>query len=252
MKSSNNKSILNELPKENIFEVPAHYFENLNQLIISEITLDTINTKKLPFETPVDYFNKLNTQIESEINLNNYKSDNVYNIPNEYFDDLSTKIENQIFTNELNQSHPFQTPENYFKTLENSILESNTKKKYKEISLQNYFLKYAVAASLLLTTCICFWKLSQTNQPNYVNSQKNIQVDLLIASLNKSEIESYLTQNETFDELELLSNTSNQKKDVIIKELENSILPKKLNSTEKSLIESEIEHINLSDLDTDI
>lgn len=63
---------LNKIPKENIFETPENYFEDLSQNIQRKIATNkkwewTEETQENIFETPENYFDDLSFQIQSKV-----------------------------------------------------------------------------------------------------------------------------------------------------------------------------------------
>lgn len=108
------------------FEIPENYFETIENAVLSELNVDTIQSKttKETFTTPENYFDSIEdlviTKLKSEV--------------------IHKNIENSI-------------PENYFESVEETVL-AKISVSPKVISLKTRLIKYiapvAIAASLLL------------------------------------------------------------------------------------------------------
>ena len=148
--------------KENCFDVPAHYFENLSEQIINQIKLAEIADQDLEFKTPAGYFDNLEDQIFAEIALD------------EKLGDLSAN------------NHGFVTPENYFDPaklkIEKAIL--GKKQSFRKILTIN-FIRFAAAACILLTTSVGI----------YFNIQRTSSIHYKLSRVSNEDIESYLNQN---------------------------------------------------------
>ncbi|RNL51017.1 hypothetical protein [Pedobacter jejuensis] len=145
-----NNDWMNEAPtlaamgKRNPFSVPAGYFDNCKQDVLSEVFLNSLkqNTNQHVFEVPQNYFEELTEMIETRIAI-----------------EQSAQLNNS-----------FAVPENYFETLQSRIInkieaEQPVKKEAKIIPLwRRGFVKYASAACFLLISSfgVYFYQNNET------------------------------------------------------------------------------------------
>jgi hypothetical protein len=115
---------LKKVSPGNPFAVPAGYFENLADRIMSVKNLDELkNSQPLNgFSVPADYFNELTSNIQSRVALENYKGNEDFSIPENYFDELANNIGARIALEGFKeQEESFSVPEGYFETLAQQI-----------------------------------------------------------------------------------------------------------------------------------
>jgi hypothetical protein len=128
-----NKEWLDEYPalkkvsESNPFTVPAGYFEELDERIISNVKLDELKTT-IPadgFTLPENYFEQLSNNIKSRIAVEAVLNtdDSGFTIPENYFEQLSNNIQSRITVETaLNTENPgFTVPEGYFENLTSQI-----------------------------------------------------------------------------------------------------------------------------------
>jgi hypothetical protein len=149
---------------------------------------------------------------------------NGFSIPEGYFDNLSDNIRTSIFLSELKEKqidNGFLTPDNYFENLESKLSKitkqhpiATPKKTVKIVSMG--FIKYAVAASLLL---ICAFAIY-----TYNNTSNSLQNQL--AYLPNEAIEVYLQNTTTASDMPLII----ENVDNITIEVDNDIDTKALNN----------------------
>lgn len=112
------------------FAVPADYFENLTNNIQSRINIEAAADSNGPsFAVPQGYFDQLNANIQSRIAIEDAanKEDIGFTVPAGYFDNLQQEINSRIAVEEILQKEPvFEVPENYFETLNKNILAKTT------------------------------------------------------------------------------------------------------------------------------
>ena len=108
MKKLNTTINLDSLPKENIFRVPNHYFDELEQSILLQKEQPNLG------------------ELTSEC-LNNVSKTSVFNVPNGYFEQLASSIQNRIDEiqhlpiSETTKTASFEVPDGYFDTLPSKI-----------------------------------------------------------------------------------------------------------------------------------
>ncbi|MFC4211433.1 hypothetical protein ACFOWA_09585 [Pedobacter lithocola] len=155
-----NNDWINEAPtlaamgKRNPFSVPAGYFDNCEQDVLSEVFL---------------------------VGLKQNTNQHVFEVPQNYFEELTEMIETRIaFEQSAQLTNSFAVPENYFETLQSRIInkieaEQPVKKEAKIIPLwRKGFIKYASAACFLLISSFGVY-FYQNNQPADVVSIPQIK-----------------------------------------------------------------------------
>ena len=167
--------LLASLPKENIFELPDGYFEELQQLLLGRIKIPDNN--RLNMDVPAGYFDTLSANIISKINADAQEtkslertitSTNIFSVPDGYFNAFAQEVINKISVQksanaieeikqispllfDLRQQQPFELPLNYFDDLSTRLLLGNKTKptKLTQIIPLQPLLKYAIAAMLI-------------------------------------------------------------------------------------------------------
>ena len=182
-----------------------------------------------PFSTPEYYFESLSKNIFSTLNLSKVaENDHPYfTIPGEYYDNLTQVIESRIRLEEINaqkNGDGMTVDSNYFELSRKEILNkvnSISNNDGKVINLSNSWLKYAVAASIVLaiTASIFLRKssdpinsqlanLPETEIINYLqNDAETADITTLVESLDHTEL-SNLDQNISDEEISQYINTS--------------------------------------------
>jgi hypothetical protein len=224
---------LGQIPKDNVFRVPIGYFDQMS-------------------------FESLQIRIENQ-DITEKKHD-VFTIPSGYFDTLEQSIQGRVFVEEFSQvDSSLSVPEGYFEELSDKIFEKIDAPQATKTMLlyQNNVFKYAVAALMLLAIGFGLVLRNQTESNVALNQNDKAQpsfdlAQTLIDNLHKDDVKHYLLQQENIDGHELLANTSSTKKQKILTTLQGNILPTKLKKQEKQDLELELEHLDISDLDTDI
>lgn len=160
---------LTAISKENAFEIPEGYFENLNEQILNQVKIDELVENKNSFNVPTNYFEHLASQIQSEIYLDNLKpadtNNSGFNVPIDYF-------------------------ENAEKRIQKNIIPKAKKAKFSKLQ----FVRYAAAACILLTTTLGI----------YFNVKYTTSVDQQLSKIPASEIETYLNQHTDGSDLPML------------------------------------------------
>jgi len=117
---------LKQVNPVNPFTVPAGYFDDLRDRIVSRKNLEEIknNTPEEGFTVPENYFNELTTNIQSRINIETVTNneDAGFTVPDGYFDELASTIQSRIAIESIvNEDAGFAIPENYFDELSANI-----------------------------------------------------------------------------------------------------------------------------------
>jgi len=116
---------LKRFTKNNPFTVPAGYFEEAGQRIVSLIKLDELKSTDPAngFTVPQGYFSELNANIKSQVNINAITAEAAFTVPDGYFDELSSKIQSRINIEAIvnTEARGFTVPENYFEDLRAQI-----------------------------------------------------------------------------------------------------------------------------------
>jgi hypothetical protein len=121
----NEYAAVKQVSESNPFTVPASYFEELSERIMSGVRLAELKTN-IPsdgFAVPENYFDTLTGNIQSRINIENaVGAEDGFGVPTGYFDDLANQISSRIFIDDaLNVDTGFTVPQNYFEDLSNTI-----------------------------------------------------------------------------------------------------------------------------------
>jgi hypothetical protein len=125
---------LKKVSASNPFSVPAGYFDNLDERIMSVKNLEELK-KSQPlngFSLPENYFDELTGNIQSRISLENHKSKEEFSVPENYFNELTNNIQSRIALEEYkSEEAAFSVPEGYFDELTNNIESRIALEEYK-------------------------------------------------------------------------------------------------------------------------
>lgn len=121
-----NYTSLKAVGTNNPFTVPAGYFDELGERIMSSIKLDELKNTVAPdcFTVPENYFEELSSNIQSRITVEELLNTEHtgFTVPENYFEDLNSNIQSRVAIDEgLNTNTGFTVPENYFEDLNNKI-----------------------------------------------------------------------------------------------------------------------------------
>jgi len=125
---------LKKVSPGNPFSVPAGYFKNLDEHIMSVKNLDEVkNSQPLNgFLLPENYFGELTGNIQSRIALEKYNNKEEFSVPENYFEELTNSIESRIALEQCkNEDESFSVPEGYFDELTNNIQSRIALEEYK-------------------------------------------------------------------------------------------------------------------------
>jgi hypothetical protein len=118
---------LKQVSTENPFTVPAGYFDDLGDRIVSARNLDELkNNNPLDgFAVPENYFQELAGNIQSRLAIEEAldKEHNDFTVPEGYFDNLAQQIHSRILVEEAlgEPAEQFTVPAGYFDSLAQQI-----------------------------------------------------------------------------------------------------------------------------------
>ncbi len=195
---------LKQVNNDNPFTVPAGYFDDLGDRIVSRKNLDELknNNPEAGFTVPENYFEELTANIQSRITIEETlnKEDAGFTIPDGYFDNLSQQIQSRILVKEAlgEPAEQFTVPQGYFDQLNKNILDKtvNAGNANRNGIIVRLFastaFKYATAAcfALVLGGGIL---LNELTDPGYVH--KNSFLHKQLSSIPTDDIKSYLQLN---------------------------------------------------------
>jgi hypothetical protein len=187
--------------------------ENSNDIQVEMNSISSVIanvTKENLYNVPSDYFNNLPTLIQVKANKNN-----IYTLPNNYFETLSLKITEQIkledktdnlpsIFSSISKQNVYEVPSDYFE--KNSI---NKESKVVSIKKRSHFIWLKYAATACIVGIISVFVVNKTNNINTTKNEdvvingtnvtyKQIQqmnVDAALDSLSTVEVNSYLCGN---------------------------------------------------------
>ncbi|MFD1255176.1 hypothetical protein ACFQ3S_00075 [Mucilaginibacter terrae] len=116
-----------KLPPGNPFGVPAGYFDDLSERIISGVHLEElIQADALSgFTVPENYFTELSNNIQSRIVIEEALASETegFTVPENYFEQLSSNLQSRIVIEEAlaNEAGNFTVPQGYFEELSSNI-----------------------------------------------------------------------------------------------------------------------------------
>lgn len=200
---------ITHISKENVFRVPAQYFEELPLHIQNRIVvLNGIDgkefLKEMVFHVPQTYFEQLPEHIQQKIAaidspvLENAKNINVFDVPENFFEQLSKNIEAKTSKkidfqlDKISNQNVFQTPDNYFDALPTKIQQKIGNLSKNTFEWQNIFspkLGTSLAFGMVILLGIYFYfyqtavvdkgkvitQKQQNNSPKQIKEQAKIQ-----------------------------------------------------------------------------
>ncbi|HSZ25090.1 MAG TPA: hypothetical protein VK766_05205 [Cytophagaceae bacterium] len=262
MKDKKNSTI-DGLEKKNIFSIPENYFEKMPLEISRKIeasSLTKIAFTKNIFQVPDGYFEKLPEAIADEVLVSEKLKSPIFIIPEGYFEQLPKAIAQKVIPRDLLladqlKSKIFLAPEGYFNKLP-LVLQEKIARKNQPIWLPDLSLKptlrYAIAACTLATLLLSGWWLLQNRTyqnntfANQNQSSQSVDIEAVMAQLNKEDIHDYLAHHEHED---ILIEAAMKSKKKIHKEIEKTI---PVHKHEKEIIREELELLDTRDLETDM
>lgn len=195
---------LKKVNTSNPFTVPAGYFDELNERIISGIKLDELKSK-IPFDgftVPENYFEELSSKIQSRITIETIldKDNTGFTVPENYFEGLNSQIQSRLFVEQAlnNAEDTLTVPQDYFAQLNKKILNQTVnqdivKRKSAVIRMiSSTAFKYATAACVVLTIGTGIF-LRQESSPVAVHNTSFLHEQL--SGVPVDAIQNYLDQN---------------------------------------------------------
>jgi hypothetical protein len=202
----NDYKLLKQVNNGNPFTVPAGYFDDLGDRIVSRKNLDELKNKNSDpsagFTVPEHYFEELAANMQSGIAIENaLNKENGFTIPDGYFESLGQHIQSRILVEEVlgDPAEHFTVPHGYFNKLNKSILDKtvnsgnvNRKGIVRKLFASTAF-KYATAAcfAIALGSGILLNEIS--NSPE--NAHKNSFLHKQLSAVPVDEIKNYLQLN---------------------------------------------------------
>lgn len=151
---------IKQVNPDNPFTVPAGYFDELHQKIMSRAALDELGAKGEGFTVPANYFEDMQTKLQSRINIEAALENTTggFTVPENYFENLQQQVTSRIAVEEILAGQPegFTVPENYFENLQNAITAKIAQPEIKKPRgvvrhmLTSGVFKYAIAACFTL------------------------------------------------------------------------------------------------------
>jgi hypothetical protein len=193
---------LKQVSNADPFTVPAGYFDDLADRIVSRKNLDELknNTPSEGFTVPENYFEEQTANIQSRIAIENAvnKEEIGFTVPDGYFDNLEQQIKNRILVEEALGApvEHFTVPEGYFEQLNKNILNKTVKADKKGIIIKLFAsasFKYATAACFALVIGGGILLNELTNSP--VNDHKSSFLHKQLSNVPIDDIKSYLQLN---------------------------------------------------------
>ncbi|MDE1191176.1 MAG: hypothetical protein PW786_03430 [Arachidicoccus sp.] len=184
--------------KENLYTVPANYFESLSNIILSKIKLSLIRNNTA-FSLPEHYFsdfpNKIISRIKQEGSetpiLNSISKEMLYVVPQNYFNELTIKLSDKKAEIAETKIIPF-VPKH-----------------------RNWRMAIAAAVvSAIVLSAGLIWENNNTEPKIKTQYASVLQNDL--SSLSNQEIENYLNYSESYvdDDSVNVEQTQNELKDI--------------------------------------
>ncbi|QJD94710.1 hypothetical protein HH214_01890 [Mucilaginibacter robiniae] len=195
----------------NPFTVPAGYFDDLSQRILSYVQLEDLKQADAAegFTVPENYFTELTNNIESRIAIEEMLEGKPHGhtVPDLYFEQLEEQISSRIQLEEMADVHTnaFTVPDEYFNQLSESILQKTVEhdNQLKRSVIRKLYssaaFKYATAACIVLIAGVGIF-VTQTNKPQADHSQSYLHQQLM--QIPTSDIRSYLQTQTDANDLE--------------------------------------------------
>ncbi|MVN93062.1 hypothetical protein [Mucilaginibacter aquatilis] len=109
------------------FTIPENYFTALGDNIVSRIAIEeTLTGTTNAFAVPANYFDELAVNIQSRITIEEATdaSQEAFTVPQGYFEKLNSNIQSRLVIEEAfaGENEGFEVPQGYFENLSDSIL----------------------------------------------------------------------------------------------------------------------------------
>jgi len=201
----NDYKSLKKVSKANPFTVPAGYFDDLEDRIVSYKNLRELknNDSTADFTVPENYFEELTSNIQSRVAIEIAANDDMgFTVPEGYFDNLGQQIQSRIFVEEAlgKPAEHFSVPQGYFTDLNKNILDktANAANTGRNAIIRRLYastaFKYATAAcfALVIGGGILLNELTN-NTP--ANAHKNSFLHKQLSNVPIDDIKSYIQLN---------------------------------------------------------
>lgn len=209
------------------FTVPPGYFDNLAGSIQSRIAIEEAAPANEPsFSVPQGYFDQLAANIQSRINIEEAAKTREagFAIPAGYFDEMQQQISSRILVEDiLQQPAPFEVPANYFETLNKNILNKTVGRE--EAIRKTIVRKLWASNTFKYATAACLALVIGAgaflrNGPKSVEHQKTLLHNQL-SQIPADEIKDYLELHlDANDNRQLLENEKQINTDALAQDLQ--------------------------------
>jgi hypothetical protein len=200
----NDYELLKQINPANPFTVPAGYFDNLGDRILSQKNLNDLkNSNPLSgFTVPENYFEELTNNIQSRIvvesSLNSSNKD--FTVPEGYFENLEQQIKSRILIEEAigEPDQHFSVPQGYFNQLNSDILSKTVN--FNNANRNGIVRRLFASTAFKYATAACFALaigggilLSEINSS--ANEHKNSFLHKQLSNVPVDDIKNYLQLN---------------------------------------------------------
>lgn len=200
----NDYTALKQISPANPFTVPAGYFDELADRIVSYKNLTELKDGigAGGFTVPENYFDELNGNIQSRIAIDAAidTQNSGFSVPEGYFNELENRIKSRVFVEQAvgDKEEHFTVPAGYFDALSKNILDKtvNVSATDRRGVIRKMFattaIKYATAAcfALIIGGGVLIMQLT-----NPANVHKNSFLHKQLSNIPIDEIKDYLKVN---------------------------------------------------------
>lgn len=192
---------LKQVSLANPFTVPAGYFDDLEDRIVSYKNLrEKYNGTADGFTVPAGYFEELPGNIQGRIRIEEAVNTGAgFSVPEGYFEKLESRITGRIWVEEtISKEEVFSVPAGYFEQLNKNILDKTVNQN--ETGRAGIVRKLYATRAFKYATAACFALiigggilLLQLGNPQYVHTHSFLHKEL--SNVPIDEIKSYLQLN---------------------------------------------------------
>ncbi|MDB4903048.1 MAG: hypothetical protein JWQ63_2329 [Mucilaginibacter sp.] len=199
----NDYKLLKQINPDNPFTVPAGYFDDLGDRIVSYKNLDDLKNGSFGgFTVPPNYFEELPGNIQSRIAIESSLGlkNTGFTVPDGYFDDLEQQIKSRILVEKAlgNPDEHFTVPQGYFNQLNKNILDNTVN--FNNVNRKGIIRRMFASTAFKYATAACFALalgsgilLSELN--NSASQHKNSFLHKELSNVPVDEIKNYLQLN---------------------------------------------------------
>lgn len=200
----NDYTALKQISPANPFTVPAGYFDDLADRIVSYKNLTELKDSigEGGFTVPGDYFDELTGNIQSRVAIDRAidTGNTGFSVPTGYFDELELNIKSRIVVGEAvgNQEEYFTVPAGYFDELSKNILDKTVN--VSAIDRRGVIRKMFATTAIKYATAACFALIIGggiliTQLTNPANAHKKSFLHQQLSNIPIDEIKDYLKIN---------------------------------------------------------